>query len=102
MPPKNSTPEIEIQRSPLSVSSGSVRLRRLAGGGHRHLLGERIPRGDRLDGERPEHGLRRETGDRLGHRVPEADHAGAVEQEDAVADVRQHAGRLGARLDLVV
>ena len=102
MPAKNSTPEIEIQRSPRSVSNGTASV---PAGWPTAAIGirsESWSQQDRLERGAAEHRLGRETGDRLRHQVPQADHAGAVDKNDAVADVREHPCRLRARLDLVV
>ena len=75
---------------------------RLARRANRNALGDSLPPRDRFANGAAEHRLGREAGDRLGHRVPQADDSGAIEQEHAIADVAEHAVRFGARLDLVV
>jgi hypothetical protein len=65
-------------------------------------VGDLLPRRDRLEDAAAEDLRGRESGDRFRSGIPEANDAGAVEQEHAVADIAEDAIGLGTRLDLVV
>ena len=84
----------QLERQRLGARGGRRRRR------HRHGAGDRRPAGDRLDGGPADDLVGREPCDRLGRAVPEADDPVAIEHEDAVADVLEHPGRIGAALDL--
>ena len=102
MPSLNSTAAIESQSSRPGSSSGSVSALEPVAGvvATGHVAGDRRPARDRLVGRPADDLVGRQPRDRLGRAVPEADDPVAIEHEDAVADVLEHAGRVGAPLRL--
>ena len=95
MPSARVTPTIESQISRPSISSGTVSALDSSStspgpAGHRNPGGDRRPARDRLRRRAIADGIRAKAGDRLGRRVPETDHAVMVDEEDTVADVREH------------
>src|SRR5918999_830883 len=65
-------------------------------------LGEPLPAGHRFGRGMADHGRGGGSGDHLPGRIPEPDDAATIEEEDAVAHVREHSGRVGPLLYLAV
>ena len=93
-------------RDPALAAPGVQRQRRgahwLAGGPERNPCGQLVPVRDRIRGRRAARCLGGDTGDRCRRRVPETDHPGPVDEEDALADMGEHLVRIRASLDLDV
>ena len=84
------------------MSSGSVEAHRLGGGAEGNPGGELVPVRDRVRRRCTDCRLCGDAGDRGRRRVPEADDAGPVGQENALAHMGEHLVRVRAGLDLCV
>jgi len=94
----------EPELTPVDVDRyrGRIRARRgrIARDGDRS--GERGPSRNCLFDSLPDHGVTRQTRDRLRRRIPEPDDPGIVDEEDSVGDRPDHARSLAALLGFAV